>query len=178
MGHRGRQPQGFAEVLPGGGVEVFAEPGHDTVMLLTRLCDPYWDCAFDLDVTHGAGSVLIRMDQNHRLDVEISQTPIRSVLRLSGLTVPFDTVASTAKRVTIRFQCRPAASSSFMALQGPDTIDLSASIDDETVAPGQVDGRYLSTEVAGGFTGRMIGVHARMGRILLKTCIYRSRRWT
>lgn len=65
-----------------------------------------------------------------------------------------------------------------MALEGPDTIDLSALIDGETVALGQVDGRYLSTEVAGGFTGRRIGVHARMGRILLKTCIYRSRRWT
>ncbi len=37
---------------------------------------------------------------------------------------------------------------------------------------GAVDGRYLSTEVAGGMTGRMIGVVCSEGTVLLRSFEY------
>ncbi|MDR8413143.1 hypothetical protein MTP10_30975 [Nonomuraea sp. 3-1Str] len=43
-----------------------------------------------------------------------------------------------------------------MFASGSDTIVLSAG--EEPLA--ELDGRYLSTEVATGFTGRVIGMHA------------------
>ncbi len=47
------------------------------------------------------------------------------------------------------------------AVQGPDTVSLGyEDRDGELHELAQLDGRYLSTEVAGGFTGRTIGMYA------------------
>ena len=40
------------------------------------------------------------------------------------------------------------------------------------MALGGLDGRYLSTEVAGGMTGRMIGVFCSSGQLVLRTFDY------
>ena len=37
---------------------------------------------------------------------------------------------------------------------------------------GRVDGRYLSTEVAGGMTGRMAGVAVSRGSVLVRSFAY------
>jgi len=42
--------------------------------------------------------------------------------------------------------------------QGPDLIVAGVRVGTDFREVGRLDGRYLSTEVAGGFTGRMIGV--------------------
>jgi xylan 1,4-beta-xylosidase len=50
--------------------------------------------------------------------------------------------------------------------QGPDELHMgveTAAGDFLTLA--QLDGRYLSTEVAGGFTGRVIGMFATAGKV-------------
>ncbi len=44
--------------------------------------------------------------------------------------------------------------------QGPDRLVLGAEGAEGFVELASFDGRYLSTEVAGGFTGRVIGVEA------------------
>ncbi|GAB4004084.1 hypothetical protein GCM10029992_48000 [Glycomyces albus] len=55
---------------------------------------------------------------------------------------------------------RPATEGVFPTCIGPDEIVLSCG-DGETFRElGRMDGRYLSTEVATGFTGRMLGVSA------------------
>jgi hypothetical protein len=41
-----------------------------------------------------------------------------------------------------------------------------------TTELGAIDGRYLSTEVAGGMTGRMIGVVCSEGTVLLRSFQY------
>jgi hypothetical protein len=49
---------------------------------------------------------------------------------------------------------------------GPDTLTLGVTAPDGTfTALGELDGRYLSTEVAGGFTGRVIGMYASAGTV-------------
>ncbi|MDP3951259.1 MAG: hypothetical protein Q8Q19_11475, partial [Microbacterium sp.] len=45
------------------------------------------------------------------------------------------------------------------ARNGPDRILLGV-IDSDFIQLAELDGRYLSTEVAGGFTGRVVGVEA------------------
>ncbi|SDM51339.1 hypothetical protein SAMN04487981_101778 [Streptomyces sp. cf386] len=42
---------------------------------------------------------------------------------------------------------------------GPDTIGLAV----EGVRLAELDGRYLSTQVAGGFTGRVVGMYVTEG---------------
>ncbi|MGC5409961.1 glycoside hydrolase family 43 protein, partial [Streptomyces sp. DT225] len=49
---------------------------------------------------------------------------------------------------------------------GPDTVSLGVEEPDGTFTVlGSLDGRYLSTEVTGGFTGRVIGLYAASGTV-------------
>jgi hypothetical protein len=48
---------------------------------------------------------------------------------------------------------------------GPDLIRLGFESDSEFIVLAELDGRYLSTEVAGGFTGRVIGGYAATGTV-------------
>jgi xylan 1,4-beta-xylosidase len=46
---------------------------------------------------------------------------------------------------------------------GPDRIRLGLEDGGEFTVLAELDGRYLSTEVTGGYTGRVIGVYATAG---------------
>jgi hypothetical protein len=49
---------------------------------------------------------------------------------------------------------------------GPDVVTLGVETADGTFTElATLDGRYLSTEVAGGFTGRVIGMYAAEGTV-------------
>ena len=49
---------------------------------------------------------------------------------------------------------------------GPDTLSFGVEEHDGTFTVlATLDGKYLSTEVAGGFTGRVIGVYAAAGTV-------------
>ena len=49
---------------------------------------------------------------------------------------------------------------------GPDVVSLGVEQPDGTFTElATLDGRYLSTEVAGGFTGRVIGMYAAAGTV-------------
>ncbi|TWV53580.1 glycoside hydrolase family 43 protein, partial [Streptomyces misionensis] len=50
---------------------------------------------------------------------------------------------------------------------GPDTLSFRLGEPDapDAVLLAELDGRYLSTEVAGGFTGRVIGMYATEGTV-------------
>jgi xylan 1,4-beta-xylosidase len=50
------------------------------------------------------------------------------------------------------------------ARTGPDVVSLGIELPDGTFTSlATLDGRYLPTEVAGGFTGRVIGLYAAQG---------------
>ncbi len=52
------------------------------------------------------------------------------------------------------------------ARSGPDTVSFGVEAAGGTVTVlAELDGRYLSTEVAGGFTGRVIGAYAATGTV-------------
>jgi hypothetical protein len=49
---------------------------------------------------------------------------------------------------------------------GPDAVSFGVEAPDGTFTElSTLDGRYLSTEVAGGFTGRVIGMYASAGAV-------------
>jgi hypothetical protein len=50
------------------------------------------------------------------------------------------------------------------ATGGPDAIAFLVETPDGPVRPAELDGRYLSTQVATGFTGRVIGMYVTEGR--------------
>ncbi|MCL2595820.1 MAG: hypothetical protein FWD83_09915 [Promicromonosporaceae bacterium] len=57
---------------------------------------------------------------------------------------------------------------------GPDQLRLGFEIDSGFTELANLDGRYLSTEVADGFTGRVIGIEALSAGALVHAFHYHS----
>ncbi len=60
------------------------------------------------------------------------------------------------------------------SVRGPDVLVLGVVLDEAFEELARLDGRYLSTEVAGGFTGRVIGVSALGDLATVTSFSYRS----
>ncbi|HWD60918.1 MAG TPA: hypothetical protein VG369_00355, partial [Humibacter sp.] len=79
------------------------------------------------------------------------------------------------ERDVLRLEIIASDAPPFTTRLGPDTIVASLVRDGETVELGRLDGRYLSTEVAGGFTGRVVGVVAESGCVGIR--LFRYEGW-
>ncbi|MFF5078451.1 family 43 glycosylhydrolase [Actinoplanes sp. NPDC000266] len=113
-----------------------------------------------IDARHGCGGLGVRIDPRHRLDIEIDGDHARAVARVGDLTMTLgETRVLDPGQVRLELQMVPA---------GPDEIVARA----DGVELGRLDGRYLSTEVAGGFTGRILGVAAIRGRLSILSFTY------
>ena len=74
--------------------------------------------------------------------------------------------------MSLRISARvPAPVGGWPASQ-PDLVTLSVLTEDGWEALAEIDGRYVSTEVAGGFTGRMVGLAAVEGTSLCRRFTY------
>ncbi|XVU27877.1 family 43 glycosylhydrolase [Actinoplanes sp. CA-054009] len=114
-----------------------------------------------IDVRDGVGGLSIRLSPRHRLDIEADAEQVRAVAHSGGLTVPLGS-HPVADPGHIRLELRAAEPG---VAAGPDEIIAELVTDSGPVELGRLDGRHLSTEVAGGYTGRVIGVWADRGRI-------------
>ena len=66
----------------------------------------------------------------------------------------------------------PDETHNFFIGRGPDIVVAGVVDGDGFTELGRVDGRYLSTEVAGGMTGRMVGVVCPDGSVLIRSFEY------
>ena len=66
----------------------------------------------------------------------------------------------------------PDESHNFFIGRGPDIVVAGIVHGGAFTELGRVDGRYLSTEVAGGMTGRMVGVVCRDGAVVVRSFNY------
>ncbi|WP_373461177.1 hypothetical protein [Arthrobacter sp. B1I2] len=58
---------------------------------------------------------------------------------------------------------------------GPDEVSLGFREHGQLTTLARIDGPYLSTEVAGGFTGRVIGLAATSGSVIIERFEYNHR---
>ncbi|WP_062467142.1 glycoside hydrolase family 43 protein [Demequina maris] len=135
-----------------------AEPEQGRV-LCARIVDRGWDAS--VAVVDGDACLSVRIDASHWYGVE----RVGGAVRARAVSAPFDQVlgeapAAAGDRLAIRVcPSEPALGES----AGPDVVGLGVERDGAFVALAELDGRHLSTEVAGGFTGRMLGVEALGG---------------
>jgi xylan 1,4-beta-xylosidase len=66
----------------------------------------------------------------------------------------------------------PAEGDRFSPGLGPDRVVAGTVHEGRFEALGEVDGRYLSTEVAGGMTGRMVGAWCAGGEVFIRSFAY------
>jgi hypothetical protein len=126
-----------------------------------------WRASVELDVS-GAGSevdVVLRMDERHWYAVRVAAGSACAVIHIGDIEqetapVPADTGA------TVFVSAVPARN------RGPDDVVLAIESAGVTTELARVDGRYLSSEVAGGFTGRVLGAVARAGEPRVRRFAY------
>ena len=152
----GRWLADFGRLEDGLHLDAASEDGPSMVGI--RALDETW--AFEVELAEGDASLIIRLDDDHaarvrrRADTVVAEVTIGSVRSTLGASVP-----SPDGRAVLRARST-SGEKVLTSSRGPDTLTFSVEIDGVETDLGSIDGRYFSTEVAGGFTGRVLGVEA------------------
>ncbi|MFI6124564.1 glycoside hydrolase family 43 protein [Streptomyces sp. NPDC051064] len=118
-----------------------------------------------VDVSQGCGGLAVRLDEQHHYDIESDGNEVRVISRVGTVRAVVATRPGPANPLVLGVQVTPPPAP-HDARTGPDVIALGTEEPDGTfTALATLDGRYLSTEVAGGFTGRVIGLYAAAGTV-------------
>ncbi|MGW7210195.1 glycoside hydrolase family 43 protein [Streptomyces sp. NPDC054837] len=139
-------------------------PGHTFVGRRQQ----HHDCRFAarLDPGSGRAGLSVRLDEAHHYDIEVAGGeaavsarigPVRQCL--ARRTVEPGPVTLTVEARTDSLVPPTGQEGTGVRAGGPDVVALG--IDGERLA--ELDGRYLSTQVAGGFTGRVVGMYVTEG---------------
>jgi beta-xylosidase len=116
-----------------------------------------------VDVAEGRGGLAVRLDEQHHYDIEASADQVRVRARIGPLKTVVASRPKPPGPVVLRIEVT-AVRTVNDARTGPDTVSIGIEEPDGTfVELTSLDGRYLSTEVGGGFTGRVIGMFASAG---------------
>ncbi|GJF33670.1 glycoside hydrolase 43 family protein [Kitasatospora sp. NE20-6] len=119
-----------------------------------------------IDPAEGSGGLAVRLDDRHHYAVEAGPDgTARVIARIGSLrTVAAELALPEGPVVlTVRTGRAPEPHD---ARTGPDSLVFGVESSDGTATDlASLDGRYLSTEVAGGFTGRVVGLYAADGAV-------------
>jgi xylan 1,4-beta-xylosidase len=146
----------FARHRAGGGLALRtasppdARPGFVGI----RTQDEEW--AADLTVDAGDVALVLRLDDGHTAFVEATDAGIRAGARIGGIDVVLAESPRESGNVVLGIRA-VAAPTGLAVRSGPDVLRLGVVTDGGFTELATLDGRYTSTEVAGGFTGRVIG---------------------
>ncbi|MFF9204608.1 family 43 glycosylhydrolase [Streptomyces sp. NPDC014986] len=144
-------------------------------LLLRRARDTRWTAQARLDTSGGTGRFLLRIDGDHWYGLTTDADGVEATAAIGPAVSPVARRSRCAGRnvtlrITVRDSDRPAR---FGAPDEPDLVELAVVGDDGACdVLATLDGRYLSTEVAGGFTGRMLGVEPVHGQVVVEEVSY------
>lgn len=116
-----------------------------------------------VDPARGSGGLAVRLDERHHYGIEADAAEVRVVARIGPLrtVVAARTIAGGPLVLGVDVRATDAPTD---PRSGPDELTFGVEgADGAFTALASLDGRYLSTEVAGGFTGRVIGLYAASG---------------
>jgi beta-xylosidase len=113
-----------------------------------------------IDPGDGVGGLAVRLDEHHHYRVEATATEVRCLARIGPLaqTLAIRPVADGAPLV-LAIDIEAGQLSDAVGTP-PDIVRLGFEVAGQLKPLAELDGRYLSTEVAGGYTGRVIGMYA------------------
>ncbi len=118
------------------------------------------------DPTAGRGGLAVRLDEQHHYEIELADGQASVSARIGPLRQTMASRPVPAGPVVLRIEAHASARGPGHPRKEPDMLRLGVEEPDGTFSVlAELDGRYLSTEVAGGFTGRVIGMYAAVGMI-------------
>ena len=113
----------------------------------------------------------MRIDPRHAVDLECADGVVRAVWAVGDVRHVLGERPCDGEPV-LELRMEPAPGGGWDP-RGPDRIVAGIVEDGAFTELGAVDGRYLSTEVAGGMTGRMLGVDLqRAASVLVRSFEY------
>lgn len=116
-----------------------------------------------IDAAAGSGGLAVRLDEEHHYEIEADAGEVRVVARIGSLKTVVASRPAPETPVVLAVEIEPRTPRD--PRTGPDTIRLGVEADGVVTALAELDGKYLSTEVAGGFTGRVVGMYAAAGTV-------------
>lgn len=117
-----------------------------------------------VDAREGRGGLAVRLDERHHYELEVGAGRVGCWARIGPLRQQLAARAVDVEGpVVLRLQVEPEPAELGRLGAPPDRIQFGVELEDTFVPLADLDGRYLSTEVAGGFTGRVLGVYAGEG---------------
>ncbi len=169
----GRHPGGFATTDEDG---LALAPGRAPAervsggLLAARVADDAWR----VEVTAPSGDVALalRVDDDHWIALERLGERIQVRMVVGPLDQVLAVGPPVSPHIPLVLVARPSLQRSLT--DGPDRITAGIVTSDGLLELAEVDGRYLSTEVAGGFTGRVVGVEALGGPARVSRFSYSS----
>ena len=151
---------GWLSLRAGGG----SLDGLDVTFVGRRQQHPSCRVRTLVDASDGRGGLVVRMDERHHYEVEVTDGQARALARIGPLCTVLATVLVPTGPLVLRVEATEEPRKD--ARSAPDTVSLGVEEPDGTFTVlAALDGRYLSTEVAGGFTGRVIGMYATAGTV-------------
>lgn len=169
----GRLPESFTHpASPGRWIEADGERPDAHHFLATRPRDPYWTACLEVSPGDGEVGLCLRVDERHVAEVLVAGGGVQSRIQIGDLErrTPGPRVTSESAQLYIEVQPTDAPP----LLRGPDVVEVGCLIEGARVPLDQIDGRYLSVELAGGWTGRVVGARAVRGRARLNTFSYEA----
>jgi hypothetical protein len=144
-------------------------------LLATRPRDETWRARATLHPLGGAEVELVLwIDESHWYAVRCNGRTVRVTARIGPLEQDValaEMVSNNPVSLEVGTIVHPVAGQPGKN-HGPDEVQLGFRQGAQFVALASMDGRYLSTEVAGGFTGRVIGISAGGGSAVLERFEY------
>ncbi|MBN1632382.1 MAG: glycoside hydrolase family 43 protein [Thermoleophilia bacterium] len=140
-----------------------------------HLCCSVWAL---VDASAGRGGLSLYIDPAHHYDLELSARQLKAVAQIGPLRQTLaetaDPPRSSAGAVALRVDVRLPDVGPWEAV-GPDEVSLGYEDGGGSfIELARLDGRYVSTEVAGGMTGRLFGLFASTGVVRVDRFEYRG----
>ena len=168
----GRFPTSFTRRGAEGGLVVDADAGTGHALLAARPSDDTWNASTTFEPS-GVGRFLLRIDDRHWYGLIYDGNTVEATVAIGPVQQSVGRwTPPTGQVPTLRISAKSAQPLPHGATLEPDLIELSVRADGEEHSFGEFDGRYLATEVAGGFTGRVFGVEALSGQIRVRDIHY------
>ena len=150
-----------------------ADPASDDAAFVGRRQEHlYCRVRVVVDAAGGTGGLSVRMDARHHLDLEVADGVVRAVAQVGGLRSVLGSVDVPAGDVTLEIRAVPDEGHFSSTALGPDQLVAGVVQDGRFTELGRLDGRYVSTEVAGGMTGRLVGVWCSAGSPVVRSFCY------
>jgi hypothetical protein len=127
----------------------------------------------DLEV-RGTGGLALRIDPRHGLALEVDGGRVSAVWSVDDVRHTLgsrDLAAGDRLRIVTSPGTEPRP---FSTALGPDRVTAGVVTAGGFEPLGSIDGRYVSTEVAGGMTGRMAGITCSAGHVLVRSLVHRG----